>query len=154
MPSWTLHLFRKETNTWPSFKCYQCSSLVPDTFSVLFGAVDGEGGILLAENPPPRYSRQPLKSASNGVSLLDSRWERGGDFDQFQISGINCVQFSPLRVYPFHNFIRVLQAIVHWHVIADGLGKWWTEYENKFKLTIAQVSSVICHVEKVRPSPD
>ena len=34
-----------------------------------------EGGILLAENPPPRYSGQPLKSASNGVSL--SRVEGG-----------------------------------------------------------------------------
>ena len=86
---------------------------------ILFRAVGGdEGGILLAENPPPRYSRQPLKSASNGVSRDR---ERGGDFDQFEISGINCVHFSPVPVYSFHNFIRVLRAMVHRHVVADGV---------------------------------
>ena len=59
------------------------------------GGGGGGGGILLAENPPPRYSRQPLKSASNGVSLLEGGEERGGDFDQFEIGSINCVQFYP-----------------------------------------------------------
>ena len=94
------------------------TGLVSGIISVLFGAVGGEGGILLAENPPPRFSRQPLKSASNGVSRDR---ERGGDFDQFEISGINCVHFSPVPVYSFHNFIRVLRAMVHRHVVADGV---------------------------------